>query len=74
MDTEGWQSFQLGVDVDQIVTSVDIVMKGTGSGTPGFYLLDARFFGSPAKNPTDTFSVSLVAIFTAIADRDALDP
>ncbi|CAN0276923.1 unnamed protein product [Scytosiphon promiscuus] len=34
-------------------------MRGTGSGAPGFGLLNARFLGAQVDNPTDTFYVSL---------------
>lgn len=53
----GAQSF----DIDGgavTATSVEIVMKGTGSGAPGFKLLDARVIGDMVDNPTDTFYVS----------------
>lgn len=60
-DTVGWQSFDLEshLDTDQYVTDISVVMKGTGSGAPGFKVLDARFIGAPIDNPTDTFYVSL---------------
>lgn len=54
----GWQSFDLTSFSDQEVSAIAIVIKGTGSGTPGFKLLDARVIGTPAGNPTDTFYVS----------------
>lgn len=58
----GWQSFDIagGAGSEYIATSVEIVMKGTGSGEPGFKLLDARVIGDVADNPTDTFYVSRV--------------
>lgn len=40
------------------MTFISLVIKGTGSGTPGFKLLDARFMGTPIDNPSDTFYVS----------------
>lgn len=57
-DMTGWQSFDLTSISDQEVTAVEIVVRGTGSGAPGFALLDARVIGTPADNPTDTFYVS----------------
>lgn len=55
---EGWQSFDLGLDADQIADQIVLVMGGTGSGGPGFYLNNARIIGSAVANPTDTFYVS----------------
>lgn len=54
----GWQSFDLTGDAIQLVTSIGIEMKGTGSGAPGFKLLDANFLGTQTDNPSDTFYVS----------------
>ncbi|CAM9670164.1 unnamed protein product [Ascophyllum nodosum] len=56
-NTTGWQTFELQLDANQTVTEVHLIMKGTGSGASGFYLLDARFIGSLAENPTDIYYV-----------------
>ncbi|CAM9648998.1 unnamed protein product [Ascophyllum nodosum] len=58
-DAEGWQSFDVSqyLNADQYVTVISLVMRGTGSGAPGFYLLDARFIGVAEKNPTNQFYV-----------------
>ncbi|CAM9670498.1 unnamed protein product [Ascophyllum nodosum] len=61
-DTAEWQSFQIQLDADQTVTEVRLIVKGTGSGVSGFYLLDARFTGTVAGNPTDTHYVGSVRI------------
>ena len=57
VDQEGWQSFDLTSYADQTVSSIHVVIKGTGSGTPGFTLLDAKFLGEEVIVPTDTFYV-----------------
>lgn len=54
----GWQSFDIAGDA-VAATVVEIVMKGTGSGAPGFKLLDARVMGDIVDNPTDTIYVSI---------------
>eukprot|EP00752_Nemacystus_decipiens_P014959 g13318.t1 len=56
-DTDGWQSFDLTSYAGEYVTVITLVIKGTGSGAPGFKLLDARFMGTPIDNPSDTFYV-----------------
>ena len=58
-DAEGWQSFDVSqyLNADQYVTVISLVMRGTGSGASGFYLLDARFIGVAEKNPTNQFYV-----------------
>ncbi|CAM9195943.1 unnamed protein product, partial [Hapterophycus canaliculatus] len=61
-DAEGWQSFDLTSYADQYVTSIGIEMKGTGSGAPGFKLLDARILGIQIDNPTDTLYVGSTLI------------
>ncbi|CAM9126140.1 unnamed protein product [Scytosiphon promiscuus] len=61
-DAAGWQSFDLTSNADEYVTSIGIVMKGTGSGAPGFKLLDGRFLGTKVDNPTDTFVVGSTLI------------
>lgn len=37
-----------------------VIMRGTGSGAPGFQLLDARFIGTAVDNLTDSYKVSLL--------------
>ncbi|CAM9160433.1 unnamed protein product [Ectocarpus sp. 4 AP-2014] len=56
-DTAGFQSFDLTGFADQYVTSIGIEMKGTGSGAPGFAMLDALVLGTKIDNPSDTFHV-----------------
>ncbi|CAN0221443.1 unnamed protein product [Pylaiella littoralis] len=58
-NVEGWQSFALAelVDDDSYVTEITIVIQGTGSGDPGFKLLNARFMGTAIDNPSDIFYV-----------------
>lgn len=60
MDVEGWQSFDIGSSLEEgaYLTRIVIVIKGTGSGAPGFKLSDARFLGTSIDNPTDTLYVS----------------
>lgn len=58
--TTGWQTFDLGLSADQLVDSISIVIIGTGSGAPGFYLTDARIMGTPVDNPTNIFYVRLL--------------
>ena len=59
VDQEGWQSFDLTSYADQTVSSIAIVIKGTGSGAPGFKILDANFLGEEVIVPSDgTISVS----------------
>ena len=58
MDQEGWQSFDLTGYDGEFAVEVSITIKGTGSGSPGFQLLDARFIGEPIDNPTDNLYVS----------------
>lgn len=59
-DTAEWQSFDLSqhLDADQYLTEIDIVIRGTGSGEPGFKMLDLRVLGTAIDNPTDTVYVS----------------
>lgn len=56
-DVTGWQSFDIAGGA-YTATSVEIIMQGTGSGAPGFKMLDARVIGDVVDNPTDTFYVS----------------
>lgn len=58
-DIAEWQSFDLTGYTDQTVTSIGIEIKGTGSGAPGFALLDANILGTQIDNPTDTVYVSV---------------
>ncbi|CBJ31644.1 hypothetical protein Esi_0270_0027 [Ectocarpus siliculosus] len=53
----GFQSFDLTGFADQYVTSIGIEMKGTGSGAPGFAVLDPMVLGAKIDNPSDTFYV-----------------
>ena len=57
-DQEGWQSFDLTGYDGEFATEISLVIKGTGSGAPGFQLLDARFIGEAIDNPTDELYVS----------------
>lgn len=57
-DQEGWQSFDLTDYDGDLVAEVWLTIKGTGSGAPGFQLLDARFIGECIDNPTNTLYVS----------------
>ncbi|CAM9345379.1 unnamed protein product [Hapterophycus canaliculatus] len=59
-DTADWQSFDLSqyLDADEYLTEIDIVIKGSSSGTPGFKMLDLRVLGTAIDNPTDTVYVS----------------
>ncbi len=57
-DQEGWQSFDLTGYATETVTRIALVLKGTGSGAPGFTLLDANFMGEAVVVPKDTFYVS----------------
>ncbi|CAN0405209.1 unnamed protein product, partial [Ascophyllum nodosum] len=65
-DAEGWQSFDVSqfLSTNQYVTVISLVMRGTGSGAPGFYLLDARFIGVAEDNPTNQFFVASTFIET----------
>ena len=56
-DAEGWQSFDLS-SYTGYVTHITVVIKGTGSGAPGFKLLNARFMGTAVDNPSNHFYVS----------------
>ncbi|CAM9225071.1 unnamed protein product [Ectocarpus fasciculatus] len=56
-DTAGFQAFDLTGAANQYVTSIGIQVKGTGSGSPGFAMLDAVVLGTKLDNPTDTFYV-----------------
>ncbi|CAN0303751.1 unnamed protein product, partial [Ectocarpus sp. 12 AP-2014] len=56
-DTAGFQSFDLTGFADQYVTSIGIEMKGTGSGAPGFAMLDAVVLGTQIDNPINAFHV-----------------
>lgn len=64
-DTAGWQSFDLSrfLNEAQYVTSISLVIKGTGSGAPGFKMLDARIVGTPVDNPTDEYFVRSKTFF-----------
>ena len=64
-DAAGWQSFNIAGG-DLIVTSVEIIVKGIGSGAPGFQLLDGRVVGEVVDNPTDTITVSRVSKFSSL--------
>ncbi|CAM9252697.1 unnamed protein product, partial [Ectocarpus sp. 12 AP-2014] len=68
VDSEGWQRFELGT-IDDPVTEIAIVMKGTGSGAPGFKLANARFFGTAIDNPSDTLYVGSTYITEWNSDR-----
>lgn len=59
VDTAEWQSFDLSqhLDPDQYLTEIDIVVKGTGSGAPGFKMLDFRAVGTIVDNPTGVYHV-----------------
>lgn len=46
------------LEADEYLTEIDIVIKGTGSGAPGFHMLDFRVLGTVIDNPTDTVYVS----------------
>ena len=70
----GWQNFEFELGDDQTVTEVRLVMKGTGSGASGFYLLDARFMGTSADNPTDTFYVRIPLIKFPVENKNAKVP
>ncbi|CAM9582225.1 unnamed protein product [Ectocarpus fasciculatus] len=56
-DTAGFQSFDLTGAANQYVTSIGIQVKGTGSGSHGFAMLDAVVLGTKLDNPTDTLYV-----------------
>lgn len=60
VDTAEWQTFDLSehLGADEYLTEINIVMKGTGSGAPGFNMLDMRVLGTSIDNPTDTLHVS----------------
>lgn len=57
MDSAEFQSFDLSSYAGEYATSIGVTMQGTGSGAPGFKLLDARVLGTQIDNPTDTFYV-----------------
>lgn len=58
-DVAGWQFFDLEphLDAEQYVTLVNLVIRGTGSGAPGFDMVDARIVGTPIENPSENFYV-----------------
>eukprot|EP00752_Nemacystus_decipiens_P014962 g13321.t1 len=58
-DSAEWQSFDLSqhVSPDQYLTEIDVIIKGTGSGAPGFKMLDFRVVGTIIDNPTDVLHV-----------------
>eukprot|EP00903_Cladosiphon_okamuranus_P018639 g17154.t1 len=60
-DAEGWQSFDVSSYAGHVI-EITLVIKGTGSGAPGFKLLDARLMGASIDNPTDTFVVGSTLI------------
>ena len=60
-DTADWQTFEINLDSDQTVTEVRLTIKGTGSGASGFHLIDARFMGTVAENPTDNYYVRVAS-------------
>ncbi|CAM9695160.1 unnamed protein product [Ectocarpus sp. 6 AP-2014] len=68
VDSEGWQRFELGT-IDDPVTEVTIIMKGTGSGAPGFKLANARFLGTAIDNPSNTFYVGSTYVESWRSDR-----
>eukprot|EP00903_Cladosiphon_okamuranus_P018634 g17151.t1 len=59
VDTAEWQSFDLSqyVDPGQYLTEIDLIIKGTGSGAPGFKMLDFRVKGTIIDNPTGVLHV-----------------
>lgn len=59
VDSAEFQSFDLSSYTGEYATSIGVVMQGTGSGAPGFKLLDARVLGTQIDNPTSTFYVSV---------------
>eukprot|EP00752_Nemacystus_decipiens_P007213 g6456.t1 len=58
-DTAEWQTFDLSqhLDADEYLTEINIIIRGTGSGAPGFKMLDLRVLGTAIDNPTDTIYV-----------------
>ncbi|CAM9688722.1 unnamed protein product [Scytosiphon promiscuus] len=72
-DTAEWQSFDLSqyLDADEYLTEINIVVKGTGSGAPGFKMLDLRVLGTVIDNPTGTLFVgsTLIERWTSLTDR-----
>ena len=56
-DSAEFQSFDLTSYTGEYATRIGVVMQGTGSGAPGFSLLDAIVLGTQIENPTDTFYV-----------------
>lgn len=57
-NTAEWQSFDLTGYATELVTLMSLEIKGTGSGAPGFAMLDANIMGTQTENPTDTVYVS----------------
>lgn len=73
-DVEEFQSFDLTSYYTGLVTSVTITIKGTGSGTDGFRLLDGKFLGNRVDNPTDTFHVSaLISCATGCGETTSVE-
>lgn len=69
-DVAGWQSFDFeSVLGDRYITMVNLIMKGTGSGAPGFSMLDARVIGTPIANPSGIYYVGSTFIETWYSDR-----
>ncbi|CAM9160508.1 unnamed protein product [Ectocarpus sp. 4 AP-2014] len=72
-DTADWQSFDLSqhLDADQFLTEINVVVQGTGSGAPGFAMLDFRVMGTAIDNPTNTVYVGSTFIerWTRLTDR-----
>eukprot|EP00752_Nemacystus_decipiens_P014960 g13319.t1 len=62
VDSSEFQSFDLTSYTGEYATFVGVVMQGTGSGAPGFKLLDGRILGTQMGNPTDTFYVASTLI------------
>lgn len=60
-DTAEWQSFDLSqhLEADEYLTEINIIIRGTGSGVPGFKMLDLRVLGTAIDNPTGTLYVSI---------------
>lgn len=62
VDSAEWQSFDLSqyAAPDQYLTEINVVIKGTGSGAPGFRMLDLRVLGTVIGNPTGVLHVRLL--------------
>eukprot|EP00903_Cladosiphon_okamuranus_P018636 g17153.t1 len=62
VDSAEFQSFDLTSYTGMYATSIGVTMQGTGSGAPGFKLLDGRVLGTQMDNPTSTFYVASTLI------------